>query len=254
MNKVLYEKRGEIGIITLNRPEVLNAENEELIEDFVDALNKARWDDTKVVILRGAGRAFCAGADLKEGQKPRTIEHEYYHAERVMEISRLMFNMGKPMIAAVHGYAMGGGAEFALGCDIRICAEGAVWGFPETTVGATVTNLGNQTLARLIGTGRAKELVYTGRRIDAKTAEQWGLVNKVVPLEELEKAAIEMAQQIAAKNQVGIRLARLMLDTGMDVDAETLLRIETLCAAVSYATLARIEDMKKQLGKLHEKK
>ena len=109
-------------------------------------------------------------------------------------------------------------------------------------------------MARLIGTGRAKELILTGRRIDAKTAEQWGMVNKVVPLDQLEKEAIEMAKQIAAKNQIGIRMARLMIDTGADVDAESLLRVETLAAAVSYATLARIEDMKKQLERIHEKK
>jgi enoyl-CoA hydratase len=251
---VLYEKKGNIGFVKLNRPEVLNAENDQLIIDFVTALNKARWDDTRVVILKGEGRAFCAGADLKEGSKPRSVEDEFSHAERVQEISRLMANMGKPMIAAVKGYAMGGGCEFALGCDIRIAAEGTVFGFPETTVGATVTNMGNQSIARLIGMGRAKELVFTGRRIDAKKAEEWGLVNKVVPLEELDKAAIEMAKEIAAKDPLGIKLARLMLDTGADVDLETVLRIETLAAVTSFAGGARQKDMQIALKKTKEKK
>lgn len=253
-NKVLYEKKGNIGFVKLNRPEVLNAENEELIIDFVTALNKARWDDTRVVILKGEGRAFCAGADLKEGTRSRSVQHEYAHAEYVQEISRLMANMGKPMIAAVQGYAMGGGCEFALGCDIRIAAEGTIFGFPETTVGATVTNMGNQSIARLIGMGRAKELVFTGRRIDAKQAEEWGLVNKVVPLEELDKAAIEMAEEIAAKDPLGIKLARIMLDTCADVDLETVLRIETLAAVTSFAGGARLTDMDNALKKTKDKK
>lgn len=253
-NAVLYEKKGNIGVITLNRPEVLNAENDELIKDFITALRTARDDETRVIILKGAGRAFCAGADLKEGSVPRSVAYAYTHAEHVQEVSRLMANMGKPMIAAVHGYAMGGGCEFALGCDIRIAAEGAIFGFPETTVGATVTNLGNQTLARLIGMGRAKELVFTGRRIDAKKAEEWGLVNKVVPLEQLEKAAMEMAEQIAAKDPLGIRLARLMMDTCAEVDLESVLRIETLAAVTSFASGVRQEDMQTQLKRLHKKK
>ena len=248
-NAVLYEKKGNIGIIKLNRPEVLNAENEALIRDFLTALRTAREDETRVIILKGEGRAFCAGADVKEGAIPRSVEYEFNYVEQVQEVSRLMANMGKPMIAAVQGYALGGGCEFALGCDIRIAAEGAKFGFPETTVGATVTNIGTQNLPRLIGMGRAKELVYTYRKVDAKEAEAWGLVNKVVPPDELDKAAMEMAEEIASRDPLGIRLARLSLDTAAEVGFEAVLRLETLAAVTSFASGVRQEGMKEAIKK-----
>ena len=248
-NTVIYEKKDKVGIIKLNRPEVLNAINDPLITDLLSALRLAREDETRVIILKGEGRAFSAGADVKEGSQPRSIEDYFNHAEHMQELSRLIVNLGKPVIAAVQGYALGGGCELALGCDIRIAAEGAKFGFPETTVGATITNLGTQNLPRLIGMGRAKELAYTGRRVDAKEAEEWGLVNRVVPASELDKVAMEMAEEIASRDPLGIKLTRLSLDTGAEVGFETVLRLETLAASTSFASGQRQTGMKDALKK-----
>lgn len=248
-NTVIYEKKDKVGIIKLNRPEVLNAINDPLIEDLLSALRVAREDETRVIILKGEGRAFSAGADVKEGAQPRSIEDYFNHAEHMQEASRLIVNLGKPVIAAVQGYALGGGCELALGCDIRIAAEEAKFGFPETTVGATITNLGTQNLPRLIGMGRAKELAYTGRRLDAKEAEAWGLVNRVVPASELDKVTMEMAEEIASRDPLGIKLTRLSLDTGAEVGFETVLRLETLAGSTSFASGQRQIGMKEAIKK-----
>jgi len=246
---VTYEKKGKVGIIKLNRPEVLNAINDALIEDFLSVFRMAQEDDTNVIILKGEGRAFCAGADVKEGSQPRSMEDYFNHALHMQDMTRLMANSTKPVIAAVHGYALGGGCELALGCDIRIAAEGTKFGFPETTVGATVTNAGLQNLPRLIGMGRAKELIYTGRRLDAKEAEAWGIVNKVVPAEELDKVNMELAEEIASHDPLGITLARLCLDSGAEASFETLLRLETFAAATSFASGERQTGMKQAIKK-----
>jgi len=246
---VIYEKKDKIGIIKLNRPEVLNAINDALIEDFLLVFQLAQKDDTRVIILRGEGRAFSAGADVKEGSQPRSIEDYFNHAIHMQDMTRVMAHSSKPVIAAVQGYALGGGCELALNCDIRIAAEGTKFGFPETTVGATVTNAGLYNLPRLIGMGRAKELIYTGRRVDAKEAEAWGMVNKVVPVEELDKATMELADEIASHDPLGITLARHCLDSSAETSFESLLRLETFAATTSFASGKRQTGMKQAIKK-----
>jgi len=246
---VIYEKKDRIGIIKLNRPEVLNAINDALIEDFLSVFQLAQKDDTRVIILKGEGRAFSAGADVKEGSQPRSIEDYFNHAIHVQDMTRVMAHSSKPVIAAVQGYALGGGCELALNCDIRIAAEGTTFGFPETTVGATVTNAGLYNLPRLIGMGRVKELIYTGRRLDAKEAEAWGMVNKVVPADELDKVTMELAEEIASRDPLGITLARFCLDSGAEASFETLLRLETFAAATSFASGQRQTGMKQAIKK-----
>lgn len=242
---VIYESQDRIGIIKLNRPQVLNAINDELIDDFLAALEAARKDEkTRVIILKGEGRAFCSGADLKEGVKPRSLEDYSGHLLRIQDIERAILNLGKPLIAAVQGYALGGGCEFALNCDIRIAAEGAKFGFPETRVGATVTTAGTKLLPLVVGVGRAKEMLFTAEMIEAKQALEWGLVNKVVPLEELDKAARELAEKIAGNYPLALKLTRATVDYGLGASLEDVLNYETQASCISFASAERQTGMK----------
>lgn len=231
---VLYERVGKIGIIKLNRPQVLNAVNDELIEDFVTTLHKVKTDsEAKVIILKGEGRAFCAGADLKEGVIERSVEQYRHHVINLQEIGRLMMRMDKPIIGAIQGYAVGAGLEFACNCDIRIAAEGAQFFAPETSVGATVTTGGTKLLPSIIGLGRAFEFFFTNRRLGAKEAEEWGLVNKVVPLEGLDKGAMEMAEKIAENYPLALALNKASLYYGLGASLEDVFDEEAQAACVS---------------------
>jgi len=155
---VLYSKNQNVGIITLNRPERLNAINKDLLKGLIEKLEMARQDNDIVsVILTGAGRAFCAGEDLKETSAGKTFEDWVEETEKLQEVQRVILALGKPLIAAVAGYALGGGCEFAMSCDIRIAAESAKFGFPETDVGLTITTAGTKLLAQIVGLGKAKE-------------------------------------------------------------------------------------------------
>ena len=189
-NTVLYEREGTVGSIILNRPQVLNAINDEWIEDLLAAAEKARLDaEAKVIVVKGQGRAFCAGADLKEGAKvyESLMEYRDGHMTPEQDIGRVFRRMGRPVIGQIQGYAVGGGCELAMLCDIRIAAEGTRFGFTEVSVGATVTLGGLYNLPRIVGLGRAFELLYSTDLIDAQEAWRIGLVNRVVPPESLEE-------------------------------------------------------------------
>jgi len=251
---VIYQKKGKVGIIKLNRPEVLNAVNDALIEDFLSALELAREDETRVIILKGEGRAFCAGVDLKESAQPRSMESYFRHVQRTQEITRRIANLGKPVIAAVQGYAVGEGFEYAMDCDIRIAAEGTKFFSTETSLGGTVTNAACQNLPRLIGMGRAKELIYTNRRLDAKEAEAWGLVNKVVPRDQLDEAAMQMAEDIASRSVLELKLARFTMDAATESSLEVLLRLEALAGATSHGGGERRRKMAARKEEISRKK
>ncbi|MCJ7791112.1 MAG: enoyl-CoA hydratase/isomerase family protein [Dehalococcoidia bacterium] len=254
LETVLYEKRNDIAIISLNRPRVLNAQNRQLISDFLQALKAAQADaEVKTVIVKGEGRAFCSGDDLSES-KIMTPEQALQYIDTLQDTTRTMLKMGKPLIAAVHGYALGAGCEWAMDCDIRIAAEGTKFGFPETNVGATVTNAGTKLLPLLVGWGRAKELVFTNEMIDARQAEQWGLVNKVAPLEELDKIAMDMAKKIAKNSTLAIYFSKRALNQGAYQDFEQTLEQETRDAMVVFSTLEAAERAKTALEKTKGKK
>ena len=232
---VLYEVDGDVAIIKFNRPHVLNAVNEGLARDLVAALDAARDDaSVRVVVLKGEGRAFCAGADLKEGAKERPPEQYREHVARLQRVAHLVVGLGKPIIAAVQGYALGAGCEFAMVCDIRIAADDARFGFPETSVGATVTTGGTKILPQLIGAGKAKELLFTGDMIEAREAERIGLVNVVVPLKDLNQAAMEMARKIASKFPLSIKLTRACVDSAFESSLSAVLEAELEAACVSF--------------------
>jgi len=254
LETVIYEKKGNIATITLNRPQVLNAMNHQLVEDLNAALEAVKKDDeVKVVILTGAGRAFCAGEDLRDATGMTSLEEYSRHADRIQDIQRTILELGKPMIAAIRGYAVGGGCEFALSCDIRVAAENTKFGFAEVSVGATITTAGTKLISQIIGLGRAKEMLLTAEFIDAQKAEQWGLVNKVVPDAELEQAALEMAEKIARHSSLALRLTRKVTDQGLSARFDEVLEIEARhliqCFAAGEAQRrmeARLAEMKKK--------
>lgn len=227
LETVLYEKIDEIAIIKLNRPKVLNAINMQLTHDLHQVLAEVALDiSVKGVILKGEGRAFCAGDDLSESPFGIAAEDLLRHVEVLQDTTRIMLNMEKPIVAAVHGYALGAGCEWAMSADIRIAAEGTKFGFPETNVGAGVTNAGTKLLPLLVGIGRAKWMIFSNERIDAHTAEQWGLVNQVVPAGELDAAAMALIKKIAANSTLSIKLAKKQLNYGTYQDYEQQMELE----------------------------
>ena len=224
---VIYEKAQGIAVIRLNRPKVLNAINVQLTRDFHQALAEAALDkNVKGVIIKGEGRAFCAGDDLSESPQGMQVEDILRYVEVLQDTTRIMLNMEKCIVAAVHGYALGAGCEWAMSADIRIAAEGTKFGFPETNVGAGVTNAGTKLLPLLVGIGRAKWMIFSNERIDACTAEQWGLVNRVVPFEDLDTAAMELAKKVAANSSLSIKLAKRQLNYGTYQDYEQQMEME----------------------------
>jgi enoyl-CoA hydratase/carnithine racemase len=254
LETVIYEKIDDIAIIKLNRPKVLNAINIQLTRDVHQALIEASRDTSvKGVLLKGEGRAFCSGDDLSESPAGWNMEEALRHVEMLQDTTRLMLNMEKPVIAAVHGYALGAGCEWAMSADIRLAAEGTQFGFPETNVGAGVTNCGTKLLPLLIGIGRAKWMVFTNERIDALKAEQWGLVNFVVPPDRLEETALSMLKRIIANSSLSIKLAKRQLNYGVYQDYEQQFELEAhdvlLCLSGMEAALrakAALERTKKK--------
>ena len=224
---VLYDKRQQVGIITLNRPERLNAINQDLLQGLIESLETAGQDKEIVsVILTGSGRSFCAGEDLKETSAGKTFDDWIVETEGLQDVQRVILALGKPLIAAVRGYALGGGCEFALSCDIRVVAADARFGFPETEVGLTVTTAGTKLLTQIVGLGKAKELVFTGDFIDAHEAMAIGLANKVVAAESLLEETMAMARRIGEKSPLALKLSRIAIDQGLHSSFEQTLEME----------------------------
>ena len=253
---VRYERQGIIGYIVLNRPHVLNAMNDEWLHDLLAMAEQARVDtEVRVIVVRGEGRAFCAGADLKDSAVHRELaDYRDHHMRPQQDIARVFRRMGKPVIAQVHGYAVGGGCELALLADIRIAAEGSQFGFPEVRVGATVTLGGVYNLSRIVGAGKAFELLYTTDFIDAREAERIGLVNRVVPLEQLHTTVTALAEKIARHYPLELSLTRASVYQAMDTDFESALREEDDAAVISYAAGTRAEGMTAAFTQLYERK
>jgi enoyl-CoA hydratase len=252
-DSILYEREGEVSFITLNRPHVLNAINDDWLEGLAISARRASEDaGVRVLVLRGNGRAFCAGADLKEGQHRQDLKK--YRARRIRlqeEIPLLLRRLDIPVLAQVHGYALGGGCELAMLADMRIAGQSAKFGFPEVRVGATVTMGGLYNLVRMIGLGRAFELVYLARMVDAEEACHIGLVNSVVPDETLTEAIAAVAREIGSQFPLELALTRAAMYRGLDVDFATAVNNEAASALVSYMGGARQTGMAgamKQIG------
>lgn len=245
---MLVDKEKEIAIVTINRPEVRNALDRngwlELRENLV-ALD--RDDAVRVIIITGAGdKAFMAGADLKVLRQRSVLETLKGETSSVL---RGIEQMSKPVIAAVNGYALGGGCELALACDIRIASENARFGQTEINVGVLPGAGGTQRLRRLVGLGKALELILTGEIITAQEAEKIGLVNKVVSHEKLLDEAKEMARKISEKSPVVVRLARAAVLSGSETDFSTSLLLEILFQSVVFSTEDHLEGINAFLEK-----
>ncbi|MCK5653725.1 MAG: enoyl-CoA hydratase/isomerase family protein [Dehalococcoidia bacterium] len=233
---IIYEKRNGIAYVTLNRPEVLNRYNIQMRDELYQVLTAIRDDpDVLVAIFKGAGeRAFCVGADLIEfGTAPSPIIARQVRWER--DIWGLFSSLKQPLIAAIHGYVLGSGVEIALFCDIRIASEEAVFGLPEVSLGMIPAAGGTQTLPRMIGKGRALQMLLTSDRIDAQEAFRIGMVNMVVSREELYPTADSMAQKILSRSPMAVRYAKEATIRGLDLTLEEGLVLERELAKILKA-------------------
>ncbi|MFC4770260.1 enoyl-CoA hydratase [Effusibacillus consociatus] len=245
-NKAILVSKREDGIATLvlNRPEAANALSVQMLYELHEAINEIRFDrSVRCVIITGAGeKAFCAGADLKErsGMDPTQVR-------KTVSLIRGDMNdlesLPQPVIAAVNGVALGGGTELALACDIRVASEHAKFGLTETSLGIIPGAGGTQRLPRLIGKGRAKELIFTAKRIDANEALAIGLVEYVTPAESLMEKALEIAEQIVRNAPIAVAQAKYAIDKGFDVDLNTGLAIEMNAYEVTVPTKDRLEGL-----------
>ncbi len=250
LDNLLFKKEGNIGILSINRPDALNALNSAVLDDLNNAIDMINSDEeVYVLILTGEGRAFVAGADIGEMKGMNTTEARVF-AEKGLSVFRKLELMEKPVIAAVNGFALGGGCELSMACDIRIASEKAKFGQPEVGLGITPGFAGTQRLSRLVGIGRAKELIFTCDIINAEEAYRIGLVNKVVSGEELMGVAIEMANKIISKAQLAVRYAKTAINRGMETDLDTGMAIEKDLFGLCFAT----KDQKEGMGAFLEKR
>lgn len=228
-----------IAQIRLNRPERLNAVAPVLVEDFLTALDGVARSDARAVVLSGNGRAFCAGHDLKE---PTPAGDSRARLDRLQDVTRRLRALPQPTIAAVHGYAIGAGAEFALGCDLILAAEDAVFAFPEVSLGLSVTGAASRLLPLLVGPLKAKELLLLGERFDGRKAAELGMVNAAVPATELMDKALTWANTIAKHPADAATMAKRALDTSIDLEAALELEVShALITEHSAAVRASLE-------------
>lgn len=241
---LLFEKEGSIGLLTINRPQVLNALNRETMTEISQVVGKIATDpEVAVLIITGAGeKSFVAGADISEMRTLSALEGRAWS-----KFSQATFNaienLPQPVIAAVNGYALGGGCELAMSCDIRIASDKAKFGQPEVLLGVVAAFAGTQRLPRLVGKGRAKELLFTGDQIDAAEACRIGLVNKVVPAGELLTAAKALAAKIISRGPVAVQLCKAAVNEGLDMDLESAQAYEAEVFGLCFATADQKEGM-----------
>lgn len=262
MGFVLYEQKGAIGVITINRPEALNALNSQVLEDLESTFKSVNLDEVRALVLTGAGeKSFVAGADIGEMSTLTKKEGEAF-GKKGNDVFRMIETFPIPVIAAVNGFALGGGCEISMSCDIRLCSDNAVFGQPEVGLGITPGFGGTQRLARLVGAGMAKQLIYTARNIKAPEAYRIGLVNQVVSAEldeagnvvktaqeNLLATAEKMAQTIAANAPIAVRNCKKAINDGLQTDMDAALVIEEKLFGDCFET----EDQKAGMGNFLEK-
>jgi enoyl-CoA hydratase len=250
MSVVTLEKEDGIATITVNKPESLNALNSEVLDGLKRAAEDALADDSVfVVIVTGAGeKAFVAGADIKEmtGKTPMDMRNFTILGHQVMD---LFAKMEKPTIAAINGFALGGGCELAIACDIRLASDNAKIGVPEVSLGIFPGFGGTQRLTSLVGKGRAAEMVFTGGMITAEEAEKIGLVNHVYPQAELMDQAKAMAKEISTKGPVAVRLAKSAVNRALEGGLDDGLAYERELVSLSFSTEDKVEGLKAFLEK-----
>jgi enoyl-CoA hydratase len=242
---IIFEKEENIAVITFNRPEAMNALNNQTRAEFAQAIEDVSTDDgIKVLILTGAGKAFVAGSDIKEFNKTTP-----FGAHNIKRLGEMVEKLEKPVIAAVNGFCLGGGCEIAMGCDIIIASEKAKFGQTEINIGIIPGGGGTQRLQRLIGPCRAKELIFTGDIIRAEEADRIGLVNRVVPMDELLSTAKEIAKKIATKSAAALKLAKTAINRGMQTNLESGLKYEYELYSLSLSLEDKVEGVNAFLEK-----
>ncbi|MDF9406887.1 enoyl-CoA hydratase-related protein [Pelotomaculum isophthalicicum JI] len=249
-NNVLVEFDNEIAVVSVNRPKALNALDHQTIAELGEAMAElAANQSVKVIILTGAGeKAFVAGADIAYmlSLTPMQAQEFSRHGQKVLS---QIENMSKPVIAAVNGFALGGGCELSMACDIRVASEKAKFGQPEVSLGIMAGFGGTQRLARLVNPGIAKEMLFTGDIYDAQAALKFGLVSKVVPADELMDVCKKMAKRIASMGPVGVRFTKEAINQGLDMDQEKAFNIEAALFGVIFSTADQKEGMSAFLEK-----
>jgi len=242
---IIIEKEENIGTITFNRPDAMNALNNQTRAEFAAAIAEVAADDNiNVLILTGSGKAFVAGSDIKEFSQTTS-----YIAHNIDRLGEMVEKLRKPVIAAVNGLCLGGGNEIAMACDIIIASEKAKFGQPEINIGIIPGGGATQRLPRLIGVCKAKELIYTGDIIDAEQADRLGLVNRVVPVDELMPVAKELARKIATKSVAALKLAKTAINRGMQTNLESGLKYEYELYSLALSLEDRVEGVNAFLEK-----
>ncbi|WP_313072178.1 enoyl-CoA hydratase-related protein [Lacrimispora sp.] len=250
MEFVTYEVEGLTGIITINRPNALNALNSQVLEELDEILTHIDTSLVRALILTGAGeKSFVAGADIGE-MKTFTKKEAETFGKKGNDLFHRLETFPLPIIAAVNGFALGGGCELCLSCDIRICSENAVFGQPEAGLGITPGFGGTQRLARIIGPGMAKQMIYTARNIKAEEAYRIGLVNAIYPQKELLLEAKKMAKGIADNAPIAVRNCKKAINDGLQVDMDQAVIIEEKLFGDCFETL----DQKEGMGAFLEKR
>ena len=248
---LIYEKKESIGVLTINRPQRMNAISNELTSELKKFLDEIENDDKlRVLVITGAGdKAFVAGADINE-----LVDRDALIGRRVsrqrQEIFSRIENLHVPAIAAINGYALGGGLELALACSIRVCSDKAQFGAPEVKLGIIPGDGGTQRLPRLVGLGRAMEMILTGDFIDAEEAYRIGLVNKIVPHEELMEKTMELAKKIASRPPLAVRYAKETVNKSLEGSTVSGFALESFLHALSCTT----EDKKEGVSAFLEKR
>ncbi len=241
---ILIDVTDGVGLLKINRPESLNALNSAILGELECALYELEHDgEVKVLVVTGAGdKAFVAGADIKEMAAMSAFEGQEF-ARKGQRVMLFMERMKKPVIAAVNGYALGGGLELALACDFIYAADKARFGFPEVTLGIMPGFGGTQNLARLVGPNRANEMVFTGRMLTAQQAVEWGIVNALFSAEELPAKVMETARLIANNGMLGVASAKDAISNGLNMVKDDGFRYESALFGVLFATADQKEGM-----------
>ena len=251
LKNIIFKKENPIGFITLNRPEVYNALNHELLSELGEVIEQIKKDsDLGAVILTGAGdKAFVSGADINELSAMNSSLSGFDTSREHQSVLDKLERLGKPSIAAINGYCLGGGLELAMACTIRIASEKARLGLPELGLGIVPGYGGTQRLTRLVGKGKAIEMILTAKPIDAQEAFRIGLVNQVVPAAELIPKATEMAKSILKNGSTAIRLAMDLVIRGMDMSLDHSLALESAFAGLTIRSPEALQRLKAFLEK-----
>lgn len=250
MSFVKYEQAGFVGVMTIDREKALNALNSEVLADLEAAIDAIDLDATRCVVLTGAGqKSFVAGADIGEMSTLTKAEGEAF-GKKGNDVFRKLETLPIPVIAAVNGFALGGGCELSLSCDIRLASENAVFAQPETGLGITPGFGGTQRLARTINVGKAKEMLYAGTKVKADEALSLGLVNAVYPAEELMGAAMKLAEKIARNAPIAVRASKKAVNDGLQVNIDEAIVIEEKLFGSCFET----EDQKNGMAAFVEKR